>query len=959
MKRLTRLRLSARITRLRTVAALSGGLALLLVAVWSLTLERVVYEAREAEEAEVTQVGRLSLAYEQQVRQLLAGPTAALRLLTADPASWRDLLAQTRPVPPAFAAAGLPVSLADATGTPVGAAPALPPDWAQGLIALHQQHPQAAALIQQPIMDAQGRWVTTLSRGLWDQGRLQGVAYTPVDPGALLAFFALGGLAPQDTVTLFDPSGIVLARRSGAGQDRFGLDVGQSALAKAAAQGLRRTLFTTSPVDGIERAYSLRPLPEHGLTVAVGLGRAQAMAPVRDRAQRYLVLASLLTVLGVVAVVGLGAAWLRHQRSVARLRRSERHYRALTQLSADWFWETDAQHRFTHQTAAPRHAGAQVPVHFGLTRWEQPGVLGSAEDWTRHREDLDRHRAFFDFEVRRIDAAGRLRVALISGMPVFDAEQRFLGYRGIGHEITAQHEAREALRESEEGYRLVFENTRDGLMIGRSFGQVDQVNPAACQLLGRSEAELLQLGLSVLDGPDSPLRQVLEEARRTGHAQATFTVRRPDGLQAHLQASFAHYLDSGDRRRSSVLLHDLTERHQAQRSQAELAEQLRQSQKMEALGSIAGGIAHDFNNVIAAIMGNARLATSALAGSGPAARYLDEIARAGLRARELVRRILTFTRQQPAVFERQPLGPVVREAVDLLRATLPSGVRITLQGDEEPFEVMADANQIHQVVMNLGTNAWQAMSGRGGRIDIRLAAPPGSGWVVLSVQDDGAGMDAGTQARMFEPFFTTKREGEGTGLGLAVVQNIVRAHFGEIAVDSRPGQGTRMEVRLPVACEAENTGFAPLPAREVPVAETQPVPLPSGAGGGRHIVYVDDYEAMVVMVSAVLQAQGFRVAGFHRSLEALAYVRRQGSAVDLLITDYNMPDLSGLDLARELRALRPQLPIIVASGHVTDTLREGALSAGVSCLFDKPAGIDALCRRVHEQLAQDDPLTGF
>jgi CheY-like chemotaxis protein len=326
---------------------------------------------------------------------------------------------------------------------------------------------------------------------------------------------------------------------------------------------------------------------------------------------------------------------------------------------------------------------------------------------------------------------------------------------------------------------------------------------------------------------------------------------------------------------------------------------------------------------------------------------------------------MTFSRKQPAVFVRQPLGPVVREAVALLRATLPSGVSITLRGDDTPADVLADATQVHQVVMNLGTNAWQAMGQRTGRIDVTLEPVDGER-IRLSVQDNGSGMDAATQARIFEPFFTTKPDGEGTGLGLSVVQRIVNAHQGEISVTSQPGMGCRFDIVLPLAQEAAEgqAQAAPppaqgeLPADALPMPELLPPPpaIPEPAPGNgdasrRHIVYVDDYEAMVAMVMAVLEAHGFRVSGFDSSPRALDFLRRHAHEVDMLITDFNMPEMSGLDLAREVKAVRPAMPVMVASGHLSADLRAGAAQAGVDCLFDKPAGIDEMCRRIDELLA--------
>ncbi|WP_382327544.1 ATP-binding protein [Hydrogenophaga sp. UC242_50] len=360
---------------------------------------------------------------------------------------------------------------------------------------------------------------------------------------------------------------------------------------------------------------------------------------------------------------------------------------------------------------------------------------------------------------------------------------------------------------------------------------------------------------------------------------------------------------------------DITEHKQAEAQHRALEAQLRESQKMEAIGTLAGGVAHDFNNLLAAILGNLVLAREDLGEQHPAQESLTEINRAAIRARQLVQQILTFSRRQTQEMVRQPLTPLVEEALGLMRSLLPASLKLVARLPAAGLPVLADATQMQQVLMNLCTNAWQAMEGRSGDItvalrDVRLDASQGlqlgglagGAYACLSVADNGPGMDEATQQRIFEPFFTTKAPGAGTGLGLAVVHGIVKAHRGVIALHSRPGEGSRFDVYLPLAAGAADEAPAPAP---VTVA-TAAVPV----APGKHVIYIDDYEALVFLVGRLLRKQGYRTSTFESGEAAIAWLREHpDDPVDLVVTDQNMPGISGVDVAREARQLRPGLRV--------------------------------------------------
>ena len=405
-------------------------------------------------------------------------------------------------------------------------------------------------------------------------------------------------------------------------------------------------------------------------------------------------------------------------------------------------------------------------------------------------------------------------------------------------------------------------------------------------------------------------------------------------------------------------LQNITERKRADATRASLEAQLRESQKMEAIGTLAGGIAHDFNNILATILGNATLLRQDLANNPQALQGLDEITKASSRARHLVRQILSFSRRDVTQKSLIALGPVVDESVNLLRATLPPHIVLDVHCDNDLPTVLADPNQIRQVLSNLVANAMQAIGDQHGEITIRLEAVTVDAAMIeahpalrvigtkhagralrLVVSDDGPGMDSATVARIFDPFFTTKAVDEGTGLGLSVVHGIVKAHEGEIVIESQIGSGTSFAIYLPFF-EQTASASEPEPGHVAPLTATT---AGAASDAGRHILYIDDDEALVFLVQRTLEGRGYRISGFTDQHEALAALCADPAAFDLVVTDYNMPGMSGLDVARKVRAIRPDLPLAIASGFIDETLRAEAEGAGVRELIFKANALEELC----------------
>jgi PAS domain S-box-containing protein len=594
--------------------------------------------------------------------------------------------------------------------------------------------------------------------------------------------------------------------------------------------------------------------------------------------------------------------------------------------------------------------------------------------WTEltHPEDLDKDVAEFE-RVLRGESEGYAmdkRFIRKDGAVVFttiDIKCTRNSDGTVAYIVAMVQDVTERKRKEDE-YRTIIQASTDGFWITDSAGRILDANESICRMLGYSRDELLRMSIADIEADES-VEEVAARTRELMHAgSALFPARhrRKDGTVIDVEVSVQYVAALGER--FYVFVRDISGRKKAEQMHAFMEAQLRESQKMEALGTLAGGVAHDFNNIVATILGNVELALQDVGPSHAAQESLEEIRKASRRAKDLVRQILAFGRRQ--VLERQviSLAPVVEESARLLRSTLPAGVSLSVTCAPDAPAVLADATQVQQVLLNLCANAWQAMQGqerpaaielslaphrangtpytgperrsRGGRVALR----PGR-YACLTVRDTGPGMDQATRSRIFEPFFTTKPVGKGTGLGLAVVHGIVQDHGASIAVHSIPGEGATFRIYFPASQLPAVPGQA---ARPEPEQVRRAVRKESGEalvlqGEGKSILYVDDDEAIVFLMTRLLEREGYRVSGYTDPRDALAAVRAQPDAFDLVVTDYNMPGMSGLEVARALREIRADLPVAVASGYITEELRAQAPAAGVSELIYKPNTVDELC----------------
>jgi PAS domain S-box-containing protein len=523
----------------------------------------------------------------------------------------------------------------------------------------------------------------------------------------------------------------------------------------------------------------------------------------------------------------------------------------------------------------------------------------------------------------------------------------------VGVDITRPRLAEQALRVSEAELRSFVEHAPYG--IGRTSVNEDRflnANPALVKMLGyRSEAEVLALTLT---------RDLYSEADARGfRAQPTradffsgveFAWRRKDGRPISLRASGRRLSGKEQGEILEIIVEDVSARRV-------LEEQLRQAQKMEALGQLAGSVAHDFNNLVAVIIGYSDILSAAATTDGPSRSRIEIIRKAGEQAASLTAQLLAFSRRSVMQAKVVNLNSLVRETNQMLQRLMGEDVEHQLVLDSSLGRTRADPGQMVQVIMNLAVNARDAMP-KGGRLTIKTAsvffhqevvmqkvAIPAGRYVMLSVGDTGIGMDAETKARLFEPFFTTKPAGKGTGLGLATVYGIVKQSGGFIFADSEPGTGTAFQVYLPEVEQATE----PVPVR-TSVIKAEPQNLET-------ILLVEDEAAFRDLLQDGLQTSGFKVLVGENGVAALQIAEQHQGPISLLVTDVIMPQMSGPELAKRLNEVRPEMQVLYMSGYTDDKLRDLATPDSEVALIQKPFYTKELAAKIREMLKRRPPAS--
>jgi len=517
----------------------------------------------------------------------------------------------------------------------------------------------------------------------------------------------------------------------------------------------------------------------------------------------------------------------------------------------------------------------------------------------------------------------------------------------------ALRQRNEELHQSESRLAAIINSSLDAIICVDADGTISVFNPAAAILFQCPSDQAL----------GSPLERFLPQAVSTlaysqvsTHAQlGEMEGRTAEGKVLSVEVSVStERRPEGDI--TTVFARDLTARKKIETHRNVLEAQLRESHKMQAVGTMAGGIAHDFNNILSAILGNVELAKLDTPVDSAALVSLTEIEKAGRRARDLVRQILTFSRNEPPKRRPIQLAEVIHETMRLLKVTLPPTIDMQVVIHPGTSAVLADATQVEQALLNLCTNAIQSIGKDRGSVIIELGNPPLGSRLVerrgssrgnhvrLAVKDSGAGIDPDTLRRIFEPFFTTKPVGEGTGLGLAVVHGIMRTHMGTVGVQSKLGKGSTFTLYFPSI-------DAPAQPVDIDVKGSAEV-----NGMGKHVMYVDDDQALVFLVERVLTRKGFKVTSFTDPHMAATALRADPQDYHLLVTDYNMPGYCGVDLLREAKVIRSGLPVALASGYVTAEIEQSAITEGAQALIHKPNDVEELCEIVQRLILDNEQL---
>jgi PAS domain S-box-containing protein len=615
---------------------------------------------------------------------------------------------------------------------------------------------------------------------------------------------------------------------------------------------------------------------------------------------------------------------------------------------------------FVHQPKALDRPGTYIEVNdaacqiYGYTKEEFSKLSAWELTSPEIREQIpERIKRLFDekhilFETTHVTKYGR-RLAVETHSHLFEWKGRPT-VLSIVRDITTRKKTEKSLRESEELLNSIVDSMTDGIVVLDRNYHITYWNKAMERISRVTHEKAMQDGKTawkffpglIQKGIDNMIRQAMEgQVMR----QDDIPYYLPDGTTVYTSETCTPLKsEDGEIRGVLSVVRDITEKKT-------LEARLQQAQKMEAIGTLAGGIAHDFNNILGIIVGNAELAIDDVPEWNPAHRNLQEIRKSCLRARDVVRQILSFSRQTEQKLEPINITPVIHESLKFLRSSLPSTVTIKHNLIIQKETVYSDPTQINQILINLSTNAAHAMREKGGTLSIDLENVtlneteagrfhellPGE-FVKMTVSDTGHGMPPHILDRIFDPYFTTKSIGEGTGLGLAVVHGIVQNHGGAIAVQSQPGKGSVFQIYLPLV-EVE-------PVRKMDFSGTLPK-------GQESILFIDDEDAIVEMVQEMLQRLGYQIVCEQSPLKALELFQAQPDKFDLIITDMTMPQMLGTTLVKEMLLVRPEVPIILCTGFSEQINEEKALAIGVRAFMMKPIVMTEIAKIIRNVLDHD------
>ncbi len=638
------------------------------------------------------------------------------------------------------------------------------------------------------------------------------------------------------------------------------------------------------------------------------------------------------------------------------LRKAEAKYRTILESIEDGYFEIDLVGNITF-------CNDSLCKILGYAKNE---LTGMSSDQFMNKENF--HGAFETFKqictsgdnaraiaLELITKDGSQRFIEISISMILDKEGRPTGFQGIARDITVRKRSEENLRLSEERFRTVLQNVPNVAIQGYDMnGTIQFWNEASKIFYGYTSEEALGKNLIDLIIPPVMREEVATAIKtmvETGepiHA-SELSLMRKDGSRLAVFSSHAILQIPGCPPELFCIDIDLTENKRSMEINEKLQAQLFQAQKMEAIGTLAGGIAHDFNNILSGIFGFSQLAKRHLTEPEKAGKDIDQIIKGAQKATELVQQILTVSRKSIHEKKPVPIYLIIKEALKLLRATIPTTIEIK-ENIVSQATVMADPAKIHQIIMNLCTNAYHAMRATGGNMFVGLQEIEFSikdsvstlnvlagKYLDLEVSDTGHGMDSAILKRIFDPYFTTKEHGKGTGLGLAVAAGIVEEYKGYIRVHSEPGQGSTFHVYLPIV---DRPAATHTPEKE----EKSPL------SGEETIMFVDDEEALRELSYDILKGFGYTVYTFSNGIEAFEAYNADSYRFDLVVTDMTMPGMTGLELSKRILELRPEQPIVLCTGYSETIDREKALSTGITEYVEKPFIIKALAMVIRKVL---------
>lgn len=658
---------------------------------------------------------------------------------------------------------------------------------------------------------------------------------------------------------------------------------------------------------------------------------------------------SFICILGIFCILAgaraLNKQEIKRQTGLAILAKNEKKYRDIVTTTTDGFWHVDKVGRIL----LVNPAYCQMS---GYTEKELLDMTVQDIEAAENQQEVSTHiqnviaKGNDRFETRHRQKNESIIDVEISTTFLDDGQGGFITFI---RDITQRKNTDRLIRENEARYRTLLETIPISLMVVREHRFV-YINTAGSKMLGYENPQNLMgtRAMEIVHPDDAQTIAFQVERLKQGKTTPALKIqlKKKDNTDVLVNSISISLIFDG-KPAMLVIAIDMTEQQAMEAEKSDLEKQLIQLQKMEALGTLAGGIAHDFNNILFPIVGFAEMLKDDVEPDSTADTYVQEIITGAKRARDLVTQILTFSRQTD--HENKPMQPhlIIKEVFKLIKSTLPSTIQIKQYIDTQTHAIMADPTQIHQIAMNLITNAFYAMEENGGTLSIclkNLEEPPSypsfnladGPLILFSVQDTGTGMNEATLAKIFNPYFTTREMGKGTGLGLSVVHGIVKNYGGGIQVISTPGQGTRFEVFLPaMPCDGEIESLV----------KSQNIP-----GGSEVILMVDDEPQITRLADVMLKRLGYKTSTWNSPLEALAQLKQYPHKYDLVITDMTMPEMTGDQLAGEIQSLNPDLPIIICTGYSEKISEKKAEKMGIKGLLMKPIVRSELARMIRDVL---------